>query len=162
KAVFCFYAGAEAVKFVTQYKQFGLAGQVPLYGTGFVTEGGVLAAQGPSAVGITTSLHYSDQLDSPTNKAFVTAYSAAYHKAPTVYAVQAYDAAGVLDKALGATKGTTGEALANALSGVGEVDSPRGPWRFDGTHNPVQRYYLRTVVMKDGTFVNAVKRTLTT
>ena len=42
RAVYCFYAGAEAVAFVKQYRQFGLAGRIPLYCSGFVTEGGVL------------------------------------------------------------------------------------------------------------------------
>src|SRR3712207_7027802 len=41
KAVYCFYAGAEAVAFVKQYQQFGLASKIPLYCSGFVTEGGV-------------------------------------------------------------------------------------------------------------------------
>ena len=67
KAVYCFYAGAEAVAFVKQYQQFGLASKIPLYCSGFATEGGVLKAQGDAALGIKTSLHYSDQIDNPTN-----------------------------------------------------------------------------------------------
>ena len=50
-AVFVFYAGAEAVSFVKQYKEFGLSESVPLYGSGFLTEGGVLTAQGAAADG---------------------------------------------------------------------------------------------------------------
>ena len=42
-----------------------------------------------------------------------------------MYAVQAYDAAAMLDQAL--ASGTTGEAIVAGLEGVGEVDSPRGP-----------------------------------
>src|SRR5699024_8044449 len=38
-AVFTFYAGGAAVDFVKQYKKFGLAGETPLYGAGFLTEG---------------------------------------------------------------------------------------------------------------------------
>ncbi|WP_248963836.1 ABC transporter substrate-binding protein [Sphaerisporangium perillae] len=155
KAVFAFYAGAEAVSFVKQYQQFGLADRIPLYGTGFLTEGGALAAQGKAAVGVKTSLHYSTELNTPRNTEFVAAYSKAYSKSPTVYAVQAYDTAAVLDKAL--AKASGGEKLATALTGVGPIDSPRGRWSFDADHDAQQQYYLREVRAGSGdTFVNAV------
>jgi branched-chain amino acid transport system substrate-binding protein len=156
KAVYVFYAGAEAVNFVKQYKSFGLAGKVPLYAPGFLTEGGVLKAQGDAAAGIRTSLHYSDQLDTPENKAFVDAYTKAYDAPPTVYSVQAYDAAAALDKALASAQGTSGEDIAQALTHVGEIDSPRGVWKFDADHNPEQPYFLREVQDKDGSLVNAI------
>jgi branched-chain amino acid transport system substrate-binding protein len=159
-AVYAFYAGAEAVNFVKQYKQFGLAGETPLYGTGFLTEGGVLAAQGQAAVGVKTSLHYSTELDNPRNKEFVAAYRGKVNKPPTVYAVQAYDAAAVLDKALAAASGKGGADLAKALGGVGTVDSPRGAWSFGADHNVQQKYYLREVRSSGGAVVNAVVREL--
>lgn len=155
-AVYSFYAGAEAVNFVKQYKQFGLAGKVPLYGTGFLTEGGVLDAQGEAAVGVKTSLHYSTELDTPRNREFVDAYRKAYKEAPTVYAVQTYDAAAALDKALAKATGSSGAELAEALGGIGTIDSPRGPWTFDADHDARQKYYLREVRSEGGTVVNAV------
>lgn len=156
KAVYSFYAGAEAVSFVKQYEQFGLAKQTPLYGTGFLTEGGVLKAQGQAAVGVKTSLHYSTELDTARNKEFVAAYQKAYQSPPTVYAVQSYDAAAVLDKALAKANGDGGEALAKALGDVGPIDSPRGEWRFDANHDPDQPYYLREVSRDGDGMVNAV------
>lgn len=154
RAVFSFYAGAEAVSFVKQYKQFGLAGKTPLYGPGFLTEGGVLAAQGDAAVGVKTSLHYSSELGTPRNKEFVAAYKQAFSKPPTVYSVQAYDAAAVLDKAL--AKGTGGDELTKALAGVGPIDSPRGSWSFDADHDAQQQYYLREVSAGGDTMVNTI------
>jgi branched-chain amino acid transport system substrate-binding protein len=159
KAVYCFYAGAEAVAFVKQYQQFGLASRVPLYCSGFVTEGGVLDAQGQAALGIKTSLHYSDQIDNPTNDKFVADYTAKFGGPPTVYSVQAYDAAAVLDQAL--AKGAGGDAIVEGLKGVGEVDSPRGRWRFDDGHGPDQTYYLRETREQEGRIVNAVLQPLT-
>jgi branched-chain amino acid transport system substrate-binding protein len=158
KAVYCFYAGAEAVAFVKQYQQFGLADRIPLYCSGFVTEGGVLEAQGDAALGIYGSLH-SDQLDNPTNERFVADYSARYGDSPTVYAVQAWDAAAVLDQAL--AKGTSGDAIVEGLEGVGEVDSPRGRWRFNDGHGPDQVYYLRVTERREGKIVNAIVEPLT-
>ncbi len=155
-AVYTFYAGAEAVGFVTQYNQFGLAGEIPLYGAGFLTEGGVLEAQGEAALGVQTSLHYSDTIDSDRNREFVEAYQAAYDEVPTVYAVQAYDAAAALDAAIETAGATDSESIAQALSEVGEIDSPRGPFTFDENHDPEQPYYLREVQESEGGFSNAV------
>jgi branched-chain amino acid transport system substrate-binding protein len=159
EAVYCFYAGAEAVAFVKQYQQFGLAGKIPLYCSGFVTEGGVLKAQGEAALGIRTSLHYSDQLDNPANARFVADYSSRYGDSPTVYAVQAYDAAAVLDQAL--AKGTNGDAIVEGLRGIGQIDSPRGAWRFNDGQGPDQVYYLRETDRRDGRIVNAIVEPLT-
>jgi len=160
-AVYAFYAGAEAVNFVKQYQSFGLSEDLPLYGPGFLTEGGVLTAQGDAAEGVRTSLHYSNLIDSPENKEFVDAYTEAYDEAPTVYSVQAYDAAAVLDAAIAEADGTDGESVAKALAGVGEIESPRGTWSFDEDHNPDQTYFLREVQAVDGGFGNGVLEPLT-
>lgn len=161
EAVYCFYAGAEAVAFVKQYKQFGLADELPLYSAGFLTEGGALDAQGDAALGINTSLHYAPDLDNPTNERFSATYQDRFDEEPTTYAVASYDAAAVLDQALGSIDGAvTGEAIAAALGEAGEVDSPRGTWRFSETHNPIQTYYLREVRKQGDGYTNAVVREL--
>jgi branched-chain amino acid transport system substrate-binding protein len=156
KATFCFFAGAEAVAFVKQYRQFGLADSIPLYGSGFLTEGGVLAAQGDAAVGVKTSLHYTSELDNQHNKEFRQAYQDKYDAVPTVYAVQTWDTAGVLDRALRAAGSAGGDALSEALGDVGTIDdSPRGEWSFEG-QTPRQKFYIRDVEKKGDTFVNTV------
>ncbi|GEL20969.1 ABC transporter substrate-binding protein [Pseudonocardia asaccharolytica] len=156
KATFCFYSGSEAITFVRQYTQFGLASSIPLYGSGFLTEGNVLPQQGDAALGVQTTLHYSDQLDTPVNKDFVQAYQAKHGEAPSCFAVQTYDAGNVLNRALRTASGLDGDAVAAALEGVGTIDdSPRGPWSFDG-QSPRQSIYLRKVEKVDGTLVNAV------
>ena len=159
-AVYAFYAGAEAVSFVKQYSEFGLAERAPLYGSGFLTEGGVLKAQGKAAAGIRTSLHYATALDNPANKEFAKAYEEAAGRPATVYAVQTWDAASVLDKALGQAKGTSGDELATALEQVGEIsDSPRGAWSFEA-HSPSQDMYLREVEAAEGGAANKVVESL--
>jgi branched-chain amino acid transport system substrate-binding protein len=156
-AVYAFYAGQDAIAFVRQYRDFGLAGRIPLYGPGFLTEGPVLAAQGAAADGIVNALNYSSELDTPINRDFVAAYEAAYEATPTSFAVQAYDAAAVLDAALAEIDGgVSGAALVAALPKVGEIESPRGTWRFGPTRNPEQHWYLRQVRREGDRFVNAV------
>ena len=159
-AVFVFYAGAEAVSFVKQYSEFGLSERAPLYGSGFLTEGGVLTAQGAAAEGVHTALHYATALDNPANSSFAEAYEAKTGKPPTVYAVQAWDSAAVLDRAVKAAGALDGDALAGALGQVGEIDdSPRGPWSFE-QQSPLQEMYLREVRSEGDAVTNAVVDTL--
>jgi branched-chain amino acid transport system substrate-binding protein len=144
-AVFVFFAGAGAAKFVKDYADAGLKDRVPLYGSGFLTEG-VLAAQGAAAEGIKTTLHYADALDNAANRKFRDAFKKATGRDADVYAVAGYDTVNVLAQALGKVKGDTSarKDLIAALEGV-RIDSPRGPFRFSKAHNPVQDVYLRQV-----------------
>ncbi|MDH6132021.1 branched-chain amino acid transport system substrate-binding protein [Kitasatospora sp. MAA4] len=146
KAVYCFYAGGAAVDFVKQYAQSDVAG-IPLYAAGFLTEGGVLNAQGDAAKGIQSVLNYAPDLDNATNRSFVSAWQAKHSGPPTTYAMASYDAAAVLDQAIAAAgKNLTPETLNTAIGGLGQIDSPRGTWEFGkNTHSPVQKWYLRQV-----------------
>jgi branched-chain amino acid transport system substrate-binding protein len=67
-AVYAFYAGQDAINFVRQYRDFGLAGRIPLYGPGFLTEGPVLTALGAAADGLVNVLNYSSELDTPRDE----------------------------------------------------------------------------------------------
>ncbi len=156
KATFCFFSGAEAVAFVKQYAQFGLARDIPLYGSGFLTEGSVLDAQGDAALGIQTTLHYSTELDNPANREFIDAYREKHRTVPTCFTMQTWDAANVLDRALRTAGGLDSDSLAAALGSIGTIDdSPRGPWTFDG-QSPRQKIYLRRVEKKGDAYVNSV------
>jgi branched-chain amino acid transport system substrate-binding protein len=157
---YAFFAGSEAVAFTQQYAQFGVKDQVRLFSSGFLTEGGVLNAAGEAALGLETSLHYSDQLDNERNAEFVEAYQAAYDEPPTVYAVQAYDAAQVLDQAF--QTGVTGPEVVEGLEGIETVDSPRGEWSFGEGNGPVQTYYLRRVEQVDDRLANVIVSELET
>jgi branched-chain amino acid transport system substrate-binding protein len=144
-AVFVFFAGAGAAKFVKDYADAGLRNKVALYGSGFLTEG-VLAAQGPAAEGIKTTLHYADALDYPANRKFREAFKKATSREADVYAVAGYDTVNVLAQALDKVKGDTGAraGLIAALESA-SLESPRGRFRFSKTHNPIQDVYLRQV-----------------
>ncbi|MGY0231488.1 ABC transporter substrate-binding protein [Longispora urticae] len=164
KAVYTFYAGGAAVDFVKQYQQFGLAGKVPLYAAGFLTEGGVLTAQGDAAANIYNSLNYSPDLDNPANRTFTSEYQKKYGGQPTTFAMATYDAAAVLDKAIAAAgKDLTSQTLNAAIGKVGQINSPRGPWQFDAAgHTPVQKWYLRQVRKDGATLSNVLVQELAT
>lgn len=149
EAVFTFYAGGAAVDFVKQYDKFGLAGDIPLYGAGFLTEGGVLDGQGDAADGVFTSMNYSSSLENELNTEFVQAYEDEYGSLPTTYATASYDAARVLDEAIDdAGDELTSQSLNEAIDELGDIDSPRGTWKFNDNGTPIQTWYLREV--KDG------------
>ena len=142
-AVFAFFAGGGAVKFVKDYAAAGLRTSIPLYGPGFLTDG-TLPAQGPDAEGIKTTLHYADDLDNPANKAFLAAFKQKTGQEGDVYAVQGFDAAALLNVGLTATKGdfAAKDAMYTAMRAA-KIDSPRGPISFSKANNVVQNIYLR-------------------
>ncbi len=156
-ATFVFYAGGEAVSYVQQYAGFGVKDTVPLYGSGFLTEGGVLTAQAEAAVGVRTSLHYTSELDNEANLAFREAYLGAFEdRVPSCYSVQFWDAALVLDQILADVNTLDGDSLSEALGGLGAIEnSPRGVWTYNG-QSPEQTFYLREVTESGGALVNSV------
>ena len=141
--VFAFFAGGGAVKFVKDYDAAGLKKSVPLFGSGFLTDG-TLEAQGASAQGLFTTLHYADSLDIPKNNAFRKNFALTYKQNADVYAVQGYDAAQLLAAGLNAVKGDMGkrDAMLGAMRKA-TVDSPRGKFTLSAAGNPVQDMYLR-------------------
>jgi branched-chain amino acid transport system substrate-binding protein len=160
-AVFTFFAGGGAVKFVKDYSAAGLKKSIPLYGSGFLTDG-TLDAQGADADGIMTTLHYADSLGTPRDNAFRLAYAKTYKMQPDVYAVQGYDAAQILSAGLTAVKGdTTKRAEFTAAIAKAKIDSPRGAFSLSKAHNPVQDIYLRQVVGKENKVVGIASKALT-
>lgn len=144
-AVFTFFAGGGAVKFVKDYADAGLKGKIKLTGAGFLTEG-VTQAQGEAAEGIQTTLHYADTLDNPENKAFRKAYKQAFGKDADVYAVQGFDTAHLMAIGMDAVQGDLGarDELIQAMAKA-QFASPRGPFKLSAAHNPIQNFYLREV-----------------
>ena len=159
-AVFTFFAGGGAVKFVKDYSAAGLKKTIPLYGSGFLTDG-TLEAQGADAEGILTALHYADNLNNKRDQTFRLAYAKTYKLQPDVYAVQGYDAGQMLGIGLNATKGDAKNinGFAQALRAA-KIDSPRGPFTLSKNHNPVQDFYLRKVVGKENVVEGIASKSL--
>ncbi len=159
-AVFTFFAGGGAVKFVKDYSAAGLRKTIPLYGSGFLTDG-TLEAQGADAEGLETTLHYADALNTPRDNAFRAAYAKAYKVQPDVYAVQGYDAAQMLGIGLTAVKGDVSKKAEFAATlRKATIDSPRGPFTVSSSHNPVQDIYLRQVTGKENKSTGVASKAL--
>jgi branched-chain amino acid transport system substrate-binding protein len=144
-AVYAFFAGGGAVKFVKDYAAAGLNKTIPLYGPGFLTDG-TLEAQGAAAQNMLTTLHYADNLDTKRNNDFRKSYALTYKANADVYAVQGYDAAQILGAGLKAVGGDLSkrDQLTAAMRKT-TIDSPRGKFTLSAAGNPVQDIFLREV-----------------
>ncbi len=159
-AVACFFAGGGAAKFIRDYAAAGLKGKIPLYGSGFLTEG-VLDAAGPAADGIITTMHYGDSLNTPRDNKFRLEYAKMFRLQPDVYAVQGYDTGLLLSQGMAAVQGDINNkaALYKAMENA-VVDSPRGKWTMSKSHNPVQDIYLRVVENKENKVLGVAAKAL--
>lgn len=141
-AVYVFWAGGGALKFIKDYAG-AFSGKIPLWGPSFLTDG-VEQAAGAAGDGVKTVGHYVESLDNPENKAFVKLFQDAYKIPPDVYAVQGWDAMQLLDIGLKAVGGDIAKrSELNAAMAKASFASPRGPLRFSSSHNPIQNFYLR-------------------
>jgi len=158
--VFAFFAGAGAAKFVKDYDAAGLRRSTPLIGSGFLTDG-VLEAQGASAQGLQTALHYADGLNTPRDNKFRAAYAVRYKLQPDVYAVQGYDAAQILAAGLNAVKGDVKnrDAMLTAMRKA-SIDSPRGKYTLAAAGNPVQDFYIREAKGRDNAMTGIAVKVL--
>lgn len=159
-AVFVFFAGGGAVKLVKDYAASGLRKTVPLFGSGFLTDG-TLHAQGEAAQGLETTLHYGDSLILPKNLAFREMYRKRTGLDADVYAVQGYDSAQLLRIGLEAVRGDM-KAMKPMIAAMekAQIDSPRGKFTLSKAHNPVQDIYLRKVEGMENKVVGVAHKAL--
>jgi branched-chain amino acid transport system substrate-binding protein len=152
-ALYVFLPGGMGVNFVKQFRQAGLADKIKFLST-FTVDESTLPAQQDAALGFYAGANWAPNLDNPQNKTFVANYEKDFGAVPATYAFQAYDAAVLIDSALKATKGDTSnkDALRAAMRKA-EFTSPRGKFRFNTNHYPIQDFYLVKVAKRpDGKF----------
>ncbi len=157
-----FYAGTDAVRFVKQYAEFGLKGKIKCTASGFMVESDVLPSQGRDALGILSSLHYSDALDNAENKKFVADYRAKHKEFPSVYSEYGYVAARCFHEAIQRVDGNTQDKdkLRAAMLAV-KFNAPRGPFSFNPvTQNSIHNIYIREVAELDGRITNKIISTI--
>ena len=152
EAFFTFMPGGMGVNLVKQYHQAGLS-TIPFL-SAFTTDETTLPAQKDDAIGDLGGANWAPNMDNPQSKAFVAAYEAAYGSVPGTYAMQAYDAAMLIDGALKATGGKLSDhdALRAALAKA-PFASLRGKFAFGPNHFPIQDFYLVKVAKRpDGKY----------
>lgn len=147
-AVFVFVPSGVGAPFMKQYVERGLdKSGVRLLADGGVTDDDILNSMGEPALVAITGFHYSAAHDSPENKAFVEAFTAANPGVrPNFMAAGGYDGMNLLYLALEKTGGDSdGTALIEAMKGL-SWQSPRGPVEIDAeTRDITQNVYMRRV-----------------
>lgn len=150
--VFAFMPGGLGVNLVKQWSQAGLQGKIPFL-SAFTVDESTLPAQQDAAVGLFGGMTWAPNLDNPQNKKFVTAYEAAYKIVPGSYAMQAYDAALLIDSAVKAAGGTADKDKLRAAIKKADFTSLRGKFKFNTNGYPIQDFYLVKVAKRaDGKF----------
>jgi branched-chain amino acid transport system substrate-binding protein len=158
--IFLGFAGSNGFRFIRQFNEYGLKGKLAIVGGMTAIDESVLRNMGDEALGIQTSCWYSAELANPVNARFAPAFRKAYGYDPGFYAAATYANGAVLEAALKAVNGNVAnkEALMAALRKT-DVQTARGPVKFDEYGNVVGDVYIRQVVRKDGRLVNAVVKT---
>ena len=160
-AVWAFFAGSDAVRFVRQYAEFGLKERMKLFVLGDTVDDSFLPAIGDAALGIPNYLHYATTVESPENKKFVAAYRKKHNEDPSMFSEQGYVGARVIVEAIKSVEGKVEnrEKLLEALRQV-RFEAPRGPFRFDKFQNVIEPVYIRKVEKIGGKLVNVVTDTI--
>jgi len=158
EALFVFYPGGMGINFVKQYAQAGLKEEIPLYTTAFTLDQSVLQAMGDAALGLLNASFWSPDLKNPVNEKFVSDFNATYNRLPSLFAAQGYDAALLINSAIGAVGGDLSDQdkLREAFKKA-DFQSVRGAFRFNNNHFPIQDFYIREVIKNDaGVLTNKV------
>lgn len=161
-SLFVFVPTGAGAAFMKQYVERGLDKSGPkMVAMSDVTDDDLLNGMGDVALGIITGGPYSASHDSAVNRAFVAKFKAVNNSMrPNVVAVGAWDALTLIYKAIGASKGTDGDALLAAMKGQ-SWESPRGPIAIDAqTRDIVQNIYMRRVERIDGELYNVEFETI--
>lgn len=162
-AVYAWFAGADAIRFVTQYKEYGLPARMALTGHGVLVDDTILPAIGDAALGIVTMSSYSAAMDSPVNRAFVREYEQAHKTWPSRYSEAGWVTAQLITAALEDLKGDlsdrgrVGEALRRALP---RIKAPRGPLEFDAYRQVICSIIVTRTEKQGGRLVNTVIDTI--
>ena len=156
-AVFIAYGGANAVTFTKQLNDFGMIGKIRILAGSSFGDASTLAQVGSLLNGAMSGSIYSGQLPYPEFKKFDAAFRVANSRGSTLFAEGGYEMAQFVDAAAKAVAGKVEDqkAFRAALDQV-KINSPRGPVRFDDTHNAVANSYLNQVQNVNGVWVNAL------
>jgi branched-chain amino acid transport system substrate-binding protein len=153
--------GADGVRFVKQFREYGLQGKIPLVdaAVGF-SDLSLLPASGDAAVGGYNSQPYQYTIDTPRNKKFVQAFRAKHGRDPGAPAAFTYSALLALDQAVKAIGGNAEDSarFIEALRKM-DIEAPQGRIRFDRFQNVVSDIYISRIDKIGGQFVPVVIET---
>src|SRR3989441_7352045 len=120
--------GADGVRFVKQFQEYGLKGKIPLVDASVgVSEISLLPTAGEAAVGVYNSQPYQYTVDTPRNRKFVQAFRSKFGRDPGSPAAFTYAAMAAIDQAVNATGGNIEDSarFVEALRKT-DLEAPQG------------------------------------
>jgi branched-chain amino acid transport system substrate-binding protein len=152
-ALFTFMPGGLGINLLNTFIQAGLKGKLPIVST-FTADEATLPVLKDNAVGVYGVLTWAPNMDNAANKKFVSEYEAAYNAVPASYAMQAYDAAMLINSAVAAVNGNLADQNAvRAALKKAAFTSVRGPFKFNINGYPIEDFYLTKVAKRpDGKY----------
>jgi branched-chain amino acid transport system substrate-binding protein len=139
--------GADGVRFVKQFQEYGLKGKIPLVdaSVGF-SDLSLLPAAGDAAVGGYNSQPYQYTLDTPRNRKFVQAFRSRFSRDPGAPAAFTYVAMAAIDQAVKATGGNIEDSprFLEALRKM-DLEVPQGRVRFDRFQNVITDVHISRI-----------------
>jgi len=159
-AIFLGFAGSNGFRFLRQFVDYGLKDKMQAIGGMTALDEAVLRNMGDEALGIITTCWYSAELDAKPNQVFAPAFRNEFKYDPGFYAASTYVNGAVLEAAVKAVNGKVEDksALMAALRAT-NVDTARGPVKFDDLGNVVGNVFIRKIERKDGKLVNSIIKT---
>ena len=150
--------GTQPPAFVKAFNSVGLAkAGIKLMPSEEATDEATLQDLGDLAVGLVTAMHYTAQHSSAANKAFVSAWHAAYGetKDPDFFAVGAWDGMALIYDIVKKLDGKIDGDKAMEIVKGWKYESPRGPISIDPeTRDIVQNIYICKVEKVNGRLAN--------
>ena len=141
-AIFAFLPGGLGINFVKQWAQSGLKGKVALLSAS-TADGIGLPAMGEAATGVIAGGHWAPDFKNEANQKFVKEFEAKFKRIPSQYAAQSYDAALLLDSAIGKVKGNVSDKDAfRAALKAADFKSVRGDFKFGNNNFPIQDMHV--------------------
>jgi len=160
-AIYIAYAGSNGVKFLRQYKEYGMQGKIPVLGNMTAVDEGILGAMGDEALGVISPGWYAQTLNNPHNVKFNQGMLTEYKQAPGYYSVGAYGAMLMLEQALKDNQSNIEDkkSFMKALRSVQVNNDPRGKITLDALGNPIMDIYIRKVERVKGQLTNTITKT---
>ena len=152
-AVYFFLPGGMGISFLKQYSGSGV--DIPVIGPAFSFDQGILQAVGAAALGVRNTSQWNKDIDTPTNKAFVSSFLKRYDRLPSLYASQGFDTANLLLSALDKANTSDSEGFLSALKEA-NFTSVRGDFKFGPNNHPIHDVYIREVVKEGDVFTNKI------
>lgn len=150
-AVFALEVGASVADFLGNWSDFGLKDQIPLLGGEVLMDVSNIRNVPPDQVlGLVSSGHWAEGLESPATQDFVAAFDAATGNLPSYYAAATWTAAQYIAETLNATDGDISDrqAALEVMKSL-ELSTPFGPSVLDDYGNPIYDIYIREVSLRD-------------